>query len=191
MNLQDGHPGHHLTDEELLGRMTAGSMVAFAELYRRYAPHALIVARSVCRDANGADEAVQDGFESIWKSRATYREDRGTVAIWAMSVVRYRAMAIAARRGQRISRETGTESPELSSPAEAVADEAVAADEATQLHAFLAQIPAAQREVITLAFFGQMSHAEIAVHLNLPAGTVKGRMRLGLGKLRTQLDRTA
>jgi len=187
---QDGHPGHHLTDEELLGRMTAGSTVAFAELYSRYAPTALIVARAVCRDAGGADEAVQDGFESIWKSRSTYREDRGTVAIWAMSIVRYRAMAIAARRGQRISRETGTESPELSSPAEAVPDEAVAGAEAAQLHAFLAQIPAAQREVITLAFFGQMSHAEIAAHLNLPAGTVKGRMRLGLGKLRTQLDRT-
>jgi len=59
------------------------------------------------------------------------------------------------------------------------------------LQRLLAQLPVAQREVITLAFYGQLSHTEIGEHLHLPAGTVKGRMRLGLQRLRGDIDRVA
>jgi RNA polymerase sigma-70 factor (ECF subfamily) len=166
-------------------------MVAFGELYDRYAPQALTVARSVCRDPGLAEEAVQDAFESIWTSRSTYREDRGPVAAWAMSVVRYRAMALAGRRRRRLAAEFAQASPEQASAPEAVADQAGAGADSMELIAALQRIPAAQREVIALAFYGQLSHAEISAHLNLPAGTVKGRMRLGLGKLRCGLDRAA
>ena len=69
-----------------------------------------------------------------------------------------------------------------------VCEEAVAAASGRELHAVVERLPATQREVITLAFYGGLSHAEIAVHLDLPTGTVKGRMRLGLQALGADLE---
>ena len=185
---QGGQAGRDCEDAVLLQRMKAGSTDAFGELYRRHAPRALSAARSVCNATGAAEEALQDGFESIWNSRATYREDRGPVAPWVASIVRYRAMAIAARRRLPLPQAGGSTTLEAASRPDAVHDEAVAHDEAAHLHDVLSRIPAAQREVIVLAFFGQLSHSEIAERLGLPAGTVKGRMRLGLGKLRADLS---
>lgn len=188
---QDRQTGRWCDDALLLEGMKAGSTVAFGELYRRHSGRALSAARSVCRDRGAAEEALQDGFESIWNSRATYSEARGPVAPWVISIVRYRAMAIAARRRRPLTEGAGRAGFEAASRPDGVHDEAVAHDDAARLREALTRIPAAQREVIALAFFGQLSHAEIAERLGLPAGTVKGRMRLGLGKMRTQLDRTA
>lgn len=171
--------------------MNAGSTAAFGELYERHSARALKVARSICRGFGSAEEAVQDAFEGIWRSRATYRAERGPVVAWAMSIVRYRALAIASARGQASTRESGGgESPEAASPTDQLIDDAAARGEAEQLRGLLARIPPAQRQVITLAFYGQMSHTEIARHLGLPAGTVKGRMRLGLEKLRAGFGRS-
>jgi RNA polymerase sigma-70 factor, ECF subfamily len=186
----DGRPGLRPSDSALMQRMNAGSTIAFGELYDRHSTRALRVAQAVCRNTASAEEAVQDAFEAIWKSRSTYRADRGPVAAWALAIVRYRAMAISSRRGFPLLRVTGGEMPEASSPPDQVFDEAVAGGETQHLRGLLAQIPPAQREVITLAFYGQLSHAEIAQHLGLPAGTVKGRMRLGLGRLRADLECT-
>jgi RNA polymerase sigma-70 factor (ECF subfamily) len=167
-------------------QMNAGSTAAFGELYDRHHLQALRVARSCCAGAANAEEAVQDAFESIWKSRATYRAERGPVVAWAMAIVRYRAMAIAKGRG-RDAHGLVDVLPEAASSADKAIDDAVAAGEAEHLLALLQRIPPAQREVIALAFFGQLTHTEIAEHLGLPTGTVKGRMRLGLDKLRTDL----
>jgi RNA polymerase sigma-70 factor (ECF subfamily) len=167
-------------------QMNAGSTAAFGELYDRHHLQALRVARSCCAGAANAEEAVQDAFESIWKSRATYRAERGPVVAWAMAIVRYRAMAIAKGRG-RDAHGLVDVLPEAASAPDKAIDDAVAAGEADHLLELLQRIPAAQREVIALAFFGQLTHTEIAEHLGLPTGTVKGRMRLGLDKLRTDL----
>jgi len=168
-------------------QMNAGSTAAFGELYDRHQRQALRVARSCCSSAASAEEAVQDAFESIWRSRATYRAERGPVVAWAMAIVRYRAMAIAKGRG-RDAYGLVDVLPEASSAPDQAIDAAVAAGESQHLLDLLQRIPAAQREVIALAFFGQLTHTEIAEHLSLPAGTVKGRMRLGLDKLRNDLE---
>ncbi|MCW2967560.1 MAG: polymerase sigma factor [Solirubrobacteraceae bacterium] len=188
--MSQAEPQQH-SDAELLRRMNAGSTAAFGELYDRYAARALRVARSVSRNPGTAEEAVQDAFEAIWKSRCTYRADRGPVAPWAMAIVRHRALALAGRRGFPLAGPAVWSLPEPASPAEEIVDAAVAQDEARLLRGLLARIPVGQREVITLAFYGQLTHAEIAERLGLPAGTVKGRMRLGLGKLRADLERAA
>lgn len=180
-----GQPDSPPSDSELLRRVNAGSTAAFAELYERFAARAFRVARAICRDRGTAEDAVQDGFEAIWKSRATYREDRGSAAAWALSIVRYRALAITAM--PRPVQPPYPRPGEASSPPEGVIDGAVAADEAQHLRDALARLPSAQREVIILAFYGELSHREIADHLGLPPGTVKGRMRLGLEKLRSEL----
>ena len=183
----DGHPGTTRSDAALMHQMNAGSTAAFGELYDRHQSQALRVARSCCPNAANAEEAVQDAFESIWRSRRTYRAERGPVVAWAMAIVRYRAMAIAKGRG-RDAYGLVEVLPEASSAPDKALDDAVAAADAEHLLNLLQRIPDAQREVIVLAFFGQLTHTEIAAHLGLPAGTVKGRMRLGLDKLRTDLD---
>jgi RNA polymerase sigma-70 factor (ECF subfamily) len=162
---------------------------AFAELYQRFYARAYRVAWSVCRDDGRAEEAVQEAFASIWRNSAPYEPTRGGLAAWLLTLVRYRAIDIA-RDNRRHSRNRADEAKiELHSSPTAVADDVADRDSATHVTALLAQLPEAQQEVIALAFYGQLSHGEIAAQLKLPAGTVKGRMRLGLRRLRTDLER--
>ena len=165
---------------------------AFGALYDRHARLALRVAHSVCRDAGRAEEAVQEGFLSIWRGRARYRPESGSVKGWMLAVVRNRAI-------DAVRRDTAARSPDLveltapapdttsPSPSEAV----IAQEEGEALRAFMARLPDSQSEVITLAFFGGLTHTEIAEQLSLPTGTVKGRMRLGMHKLRADMDERA
>lgn len=151
-------------------------------------PRAWRVARSVCDDASRAEDAVQEGFLSASRSRGSYRPERGSVRGWLISVVRNRAI-------DSVRRESAVHRPELADgdyagpdPAgDSPQDEVIACSEADALRARLQQLPDAQAEVIALAYYGDLSHTEIARELSLPQGTVKGRMRLGLMKLREQL----
>ena len=153
-------------DEQLMTRLQAGDVDALGALYDRYGDRAYRVARSECRDDAGAEEAVQDAFASIWRSQATYRPQQGTAAAWLLTVVRHRAIALARR------------------------DEAGAPGGEGHLQDLLARLPDAQREAITLAYHGRLTHTEIAQQLRLPPGTVKGRIRLGLHKLRQDMEHT-
>ena len=180
-------------DEALMLRVRDhASAEAFGELYNRYVQLGLRVAWSVCRDAARAEEAVQDGFLSIWRGRARYRPDSGSVSGWMLVHVRHRAID-AVRRG------ASARKAELGEPRTAVLDTrspspldgVIAQDEADALRADMARLPVAQSEVIMLAFYGGLTHSEIAEQLSLPPGTVKGRMRLGLDKLRAALDERA
>ncbi len=132
---------------------------------------------------------MQDAFVSMWSSRATYEPARGSVARWAMSIVRRRAIYLAQRRAVAAERDEGAARlNEEPAPDDVPADFAAHA-ETEQLTELLAQLPLVQREVIRLGFFDDLTHQEIARRLALPPGTVKGRMRLGLRKLRSELDR--
>ena len=167
--------------------MNAGSTDALGLLFDRYFARAHQVAIAVCRSRELAEEVVQDAFEGVWRSRATYREGRGPVGAWAMSIVRNRALDVSRRRGRRLVW-TASAMPEESSRQDPLPENLVAREDAQHLRDVLGRIPPTQSEVITLAFYGQLSHSEIAEHLQLPPGTVKGRMRLGLDKLRNDLE---
>jgi RNA polymerase sigma-70 factor (ECF subfamily) len=121
----------------------------------------------------------------------SYEQQRGKVAAWVLTIARHRAIDIARRNAPHAAHRASDERlhtlPAPSNVSELVAGRA----EAHDLLGLLAQLPDAQREVITLAFYGQLTHTEIAEHLHLPAGTVKGRMRLGLQRLRGDIDRVA
>ncbi len=178
-----------LRDEQLMAHAQAGAVDAFGELYDRYSARAYRVALSVCRDHDRAQDAVQDAFLAVWKSRASYQTHRGTVAAWLLSSVRHRAIDVARHNARQISRCAGDDDRAEDRPAiDDVCEQVIQRDDAAALHAMLARLPDAQQEVITLAFYGQLSHTEIATHLGLPAGTVKGRMRLGLQKLQAGIE---
>ena len=155
-------------DRQLMGEVSAGSVAALGQLYDRFSSRAYRVAYSVCRDEGRAHDAVRDAFLHLWRTRTTSRRERGTVAAWLLTVVRDRAIDLA-RRDR---------------------DHATQRDTTDRLLA-LAALPDEQQEVIALAYYGQLSHTEIATQLRLPPGTVKDRMRLGLQKLRSSLDQAA
>lgn len=173
------------SDETLMLRVRDDDPDAFEELYDRYVSLAFRVARSVSHDASRAEEAVQEGFLSIWRGRARYRPESGSVKSWALTLVRRRAIDGLRRSATgRLVELTGpVPDTELASPPDVV----VARSEAAALRSFMRQLPDTQAEVITLAFFGGLTHKEIACQLALPEGTVKGRMRLGMHKLRSDM----
>lgn len=176
-------------DDELMAQVQRGNGDALGALYDRYCDRAYRVARYACGDEGRAEEAVQDAFISIWRSRATYQPQRGPVAAWLLTVVRHRAIDV----GRRHQRHAGQRADEAQLDARAAPDDVVAQvsgrADAHTMEAPLARLPEAQREVITLAFYGELTHTEIAAQLGLPPGTVKGRMRLGLNKLRGDIRR--
>jgi RNA polymerase sigma-70 factor, ECF subfamily len=174
------------SDEELMGRVQAGDIRAFEQLYDRHAMRAFRIARSVCPDAGRAEDAVQEGFLSVWRGRMSYRSTY-SFRSWAMKIIRNRAIDASRREGSRPP--VAEQREDEADPACASVDEqALARAEAEALRATLKRLPRPQSEVITLAYFGQMTHSEIAQRLSLPAGTVKGRMRLGLEKLREEMQ---
>lgn len=177
-------------DNRVMADIQDDCVDALGVLYDRYCDRAYAIARSVCRDEGRAQEAVQETFISIWKTRHTY-ERRGTVAPWVLTIARHRAIDIARRNGPHAAHRTSDERVHTL-PAPGSVDELVLKQlQARDLRNLLARLPAAQREVIALAFYGQLTHSEIAEHLGLPAGTVKGRIRLGLQRLRGDIQHVA
>jgi RNA polymerase sigma-70 factor (ECF subfamily) len=160
---------------------------AFGELYDRHSARAWHVARAVCHDESRAEDAVQEGFLAVWRNHGRYRSELGSVQGWLMTIIRNRAI-------DAVRRESATHRPRLAdresyiedAAAGSTSDDVIARSEADALRDRLAHLPHAQAQVIALSYYGELSHSEIAARLSLPQGTVKGRMRLGMQKLRAQ-----
>ncbi len=176
------------SDAALMQEVQAGRPLALGELYDRFSSRAYRTAFSVCHDRDCAQDAVQDAFVSIWSSRMTYQPTRGPVVRWAMTIVRHRAIYLARRRSSGAGIEEGAARIEEQPAHDDLPTEFDARAQARELMLLLARLPPTQREVIRLAFFDGLTHREIARRLELPPGTVKGRMRLGLSKLRSELQ---
>lgn len=175
-----------ITDEEAMASVQSGSTAAFEVLHDRYRARAYGIARSVCHDDGRAQEAVQDAFMSVWRTRMSY-EDRRSVAPWLLTIVRNRAVDNARRDRTHACRRAGEEWLTRLIAPDCVADQVITQDVALQLVGGLAVLSDDQREAIELAFYDQLTHAEIATCLELPLGTVKGRIRLGMVRLRGEI----
>ena len=186
-----GIPGplRDLDDATLMRRVQADDAQAFGALYDRIAGRAYRLAHSIVRDGSRAQDIVQEAFLASWRSRASYVPQRGSVASWIMGTVHNRAIDAHRQDGRHDSRR-GT-SDDLAERLRAPGDlehSIAERDQATLLRSLLATLPEPQRDVIALAYFGELSTSEIARELSIPLGTVKGRMRLGLDRLRTTRD---
>ena len=178
-----------LADDELMTLVQRRDPVAFEVFYDRQAGAAFSLAYRMVGDRAAAEDVVQESFLSIWRSRARYDSARGGVRAWTLSVVRNRAID-ALRRGSLPSRRLDSDDDEVlaEQPAgERTEVEALRRETARELRGALAELPEEQSRVIELAFFGGFTHSEIARMLGMPLGTVKGRLRLGLEKVRASL----
>jgi RNA polymerase sigma factor (sigma-70 family) len=194
-NRGDGVAAVDLTearDRELVRAIGRGNEEAFRELFRRYAPSAMAVARRVVGQPYLAEEAVQEGFLALWRNPSAYEEMRGSVKAWLMATVHNRAVDLV-RREETQRRRAENAGPDdtvviLDDPAEKVIDEIGLPDERKAVRAALEDLPPEQREVIELMYFDGLSQTRVAERLSLPLGTVKSRTLLGMRKLRTALS---
>jgi RNA polymerase sigma-70 factor (ECF subfamily) len=165
-----------------------GDAQAFEVIFDRHANAAFSLAYRMCGRRAVAEDIVQEAFVSLWRSGARYDQQRGSVRSWVLSVVHNRAIDTFRRATVRTSRDIPDDGIAERLPADERTEvEVERRDEARQIRGALGELPAEQRQVIELAYFGGFSHSQIAEMLKLPAGTVKGRMRLGLTKMRTAL----
>jgi RNA polymerase sigma-70 factor (ECF subfamily) len=173
-------------------RVRTGEVRAFEAIFDRHGGAAFSLAYRMCGRRALAEDVVQEAFLSLWRSSAAYDPSRGSVRSWVLRVVHNRAIDAFRRDASKESRDVRDESAaeRLASP-ERIDVEVERRDDARQVRGALEELPADQRQVIELAYFGGFSHSEIAEMLALPPGTVKGRMRLGLTKMRTALGDAA
>lgn len=175
-------------------RIRRGDRRAFDEIVERHRAAATAVARQSC-GPDLAEEVVQSAFMSLWQHRATYRPDRGSPRGWLLAIVRNRGIDLLRSRASR-QRHLVVADPHgwmlaaaddtaVSDPPDALVERA---ESSARVRELLAQLPPAQRAVIEMAYLDGISQAQIALTLGVPLGTVKGRLRLGLAKLRVAYE---
>jgi RNA polymerase sigma-70 factor (ECF subfamily) len=179
---------HRLADEEVMQLVQAGSPRAFELLYDRHGGAAFSLAYRMVGDRVTAEDVSQEAFLSIWRSRLRYQPERGSVRTWLLGIVHHRAIDALRRNVVHERRRSRVEGLEERQEAPELTDVEVARrEEARNVRSALEALPEEQCRVIELAYFGGFSHTQIAEMLKMPIGTVKGRMRLGLEKLRRHL----
>jgi RNA polymerase sigma-70 factor (ECF subfamily) len=188
-----GDEGRAVEDARLLGRMASGDRHALAALYDRFSRPLYSTALHMLRDPAEAQDLTHDVFLILWEKSAAFEQGKGTAFSWAVTLLRNRAIdrLRSRRRRSRILEEAAP--ADLGYDAEgallAVEEGAAAGDEAREVRAAVAALPAEQRAALDLAFFKGLTQQEIARQLKEPLGTVKARIRRGLQKMRESLAR--
>ena len=167
-------------DEDLMQRLGAGEERALRELHDRYASKSLALAQRVLQDRGEAEDVVQDVFLRLWRRAAAFDPQRGSFSGWLLRSVRNRAIDRQRQRAsqRRLEQARGEERPV------AVASAPRASGLGEVLGSVLGSLPPEQRRPIELAYFEGLTQQEIAARLEVPLGTVKSRIRLGMGRLR-------
>jgi RNA polymerase sigma-70 factor, ECF subfamily len=177
-----------LADEELMRVIRDGDPRAFEALYDRHGGAAFSLAYRMVGNRAMAEDISQEAFLSIWRSRVRYERERGSVRTWVLGIVHHRAIDALRRSMVHDRRRASAEGIEERHEAvERTEVEVERRDEARTIREALESLPGDQVKVIELAYFGGFTHTQIAEMLGEPVGTVKGRMRLGLEKLRRTL----
>src|SRR5215831_13285818 len=183
-----------IADREMLLRVSHGDQAAFSELYDRLSGPLYSIALKMLGDPSDAQDALQEVFVQIWSRAKTYDSEKSSVFSWAVLMTRSRAIDRLRARDRRLRVVAGPATDETmladatdASTAESAADTVDKNDEAAHVRSLLNNLPSEQRQAIDLAFFGHLTHHEIASRLGQPLGTIKARIRRGLLKLREQI----
>ena len=174
---------HTSPDADIIQRVAQADHNAFLVLYDRYASRVYGLALRMMGNAMAAEDVAQEAFLKVWNRAGSFKPDRGSLAAWLLTITRRTAL-------DRIRADARRTSPGDPFDPEAVLldlpDPQTNSSEARwrSLRLMLTDLPSEQAQVIDLAFFGGLSHSQIAERLQLPLGTVKTRLRLGMEKLR-------
>lgn len=178
-----------LADEDLLESVTSGDEGSLEVLYDRHGKAAWSLAFRLLSDRESAEDLVQEAFVALWDGANRYTPAKGSVRTWLLSIVHHGAVdrlrqTAASRRRQDALEQVGRVAPDGPD----VADVALARAAAREVRTALSGVPHDQLQVLRLAYYGGYTHVEIAGMLALPLGTVKSRMRLGLERVRRNIE---
>jgi RNA polymerase sigma-70 factor (ECF subfamily) len=173
------------SDAGLVRRVATGDAEALRILYERYGRLVYSFAHRFTNDATLSEEATQDTFVALWRKADGFDPTRARLSTWLFVVARNRAIELGRQKSRRpeLRDEIDLDGSEPD-PSSLVAD----ADESQRLAEAMAELPDEQLEVLRLSFFDGLSHSEIAGVIGIPLGTVKGRMRLALERMRSLMD---
>ncbi|MEO6828099.1 MAG: ECF RNA polymerase sigma factor SigK [Microbacteriaceae bacterium] len=176
--------------EALLARVGRGDTAAFAQFYDRFAPKVLGLVRRLIRDHAQSEEVTQEVFLEIWQSASRFDPNKAGASTWTMTMAHRRAIdrirSAQATRNRDIRvgiRDYGTEYDQ-------VAEAAEVRIEHERVEAAMHSLSEAQRQAVSLAYYGGLTHTELAERLSIPVGTVKTRLRDGMSRLRNELGVT-
>jgi RNA polymerase sigma factor (sigma-70 family) len=178
------------SDEVLINAIAGGAVWAMEPLYHRYSRILYSLVYRMVADHHVAEDLIQEAFLSVWKHATTYSPQSGAVRSWLISIVHHRTIDyLRAVRRRSVLKETTLDEIDLDERTAFpdVWDEAWKSVQSSQVRAALMGIPTDQRMVIELAYFQGWTHSEIAEGCQIPLGTVKARMRLGLLHLKRAL----
>ncbi len=176
-----------LEDGELMSLIKEQDREALEALYARYSGPVFSLAMQMLRDAGAAEEVTQDAFFNVWRRASSYRSDRGKVIAWLFSIAHHRVIDEVRRRKRREQAHSSQDVDLLSCLADDSGDPArfaIGRMRRSEIKEALSGLRPEQRDVVILAYYGGLTHSEIAKKLDQPLGTVKTRMRLALKKLR-------
>jgi|SRR5215212_675714 RNA polymerase sigma-70 factor (ECF subfamily) len=177
-----------LADEDLISLVETADAEAFATLYDRHSRAAFSLAYRMMGERQASEDLAQDAFLKVWRSASSYRAERGSVRTWILSIVHNRGIdQIRSQASRRRRQEEMEASAPRSQPSEAFA-ETWRNSQREQVREALGTLPPEQLKILELAYFSGYTHMEISNLLDLPLGTVKGRMRLGLKKIRDYFE---
>jgi RNA polymerase sigma-70 factor (ECF subfamily) len=185
-----GRRRQHLlsADEDLISFVGQGDAEAFTTLYDRHSHAAFSLAYRMMGDRQASEDLAQDAFLKLWRSATSYRPERGSVRTWLLSIVRNRGIdQIRSRASRRRTEERIEASAPRSQPSEAFA-ETLRNSQRDQVREALDTLPPEQLKILELAYFSGYTHLQISELVDVPLGTIKGRMRLGLKKMRDYFD---
>lgn len=173
-----------LADEDLMSLVQESNPEAFSVLYDRHGRSAYSLAYRMMGERQAAEDLVQDVFLRLWRSTASYRADRGSVRTWILTIVHNCGVdQIRSSSSRRRTQDKVEASAEVSQPSEAFA-ETWRNSRRDEVREALKTLPPDQLKILEMAYFSGYTHVEIAEMMDLPLGTVKGRMRLGLKKIK-------
>jgi RNA polymerase sigma-70 factor, ECF subfamily len=174
-----------LADEDLISLVeTNNDPQAFATLYDRHSRAAFSLAYRMMGNHQAAEDLVQESFLKLWRAAGSYRAERASLRTWLLSIVHNRAIdQLRSRASRRRTQEKIEAVAPSFEPSEAFA-KSLANSQREQVREALSSLPQEQLKILELAYFSGFTHVEIAEFLDVPLGTVKGRMRLGLKKMR-------
>jgi RNA polymerase sigma-70 factor (ECF subfamily) len=185
-----GHGGRYplLADEDLISLLGDGDAQAFALLYDRHSCAAFSLAYRMMGERQASEDLTQDAFIKLWRGAPSYRAGRGGVRTWILSIVRNQGKdQLRYHATRRRTQDKVEASAARTQPSEAFA-ETWRNSQRDRVREALNTLPQEQLEILELAYFSGYTHVEIADLLGLPLGTVKGRLRLGLKKLRDHFE---
>ena len=183
-------PGGDPGDADLVRRVRAGDRGAVDDLYDRFRRPAFALARRILADDTLAEDVVQDVFLSVWRDPHAYDGSRGSFSSWLLAMVHHKAVDAVRREEAHRRRQSRAEDDlVLSAPTAArdVEDEAWSRVVSEQVRLALGALPDAQREALTLAYYGGYTQREVAALTHAPLGTVKTRMLAGMRRLKEEL----